>query len=156
MRQLNKAFDKLLFVATAISSISFFIIIIIAVASRYIFHAPILASLELSRLLFIWSCFLAAAMAYRRKAHVSIVFIFEKFSPKIQKAVLFFLHLLILVFMAIVFYQSLLVTSLLWPSKLPMLQITQAWFYVPVPIISVIIFFYTLEFLWHDLRGAED
>lgn len=156
MRQLNRAFDKLLFLATAVSSIAFFIIIIIAVASRYIFHAPVLASIELSRLFFVWSCFLAAAMAYRRRAHVCITFIFEKISSSMQKAVTFVIHLLILAFMAIVFYQSLLVTSLLWPSKLPMLQITQAWFYVPVPIISIIIFFYTLEFLWHDLRSAED
>ncbi len=151
MRQLNTLFDKLVFAATAISSIAFFIIIIVAVASRYIFKMPILASIELSRLLFVWSCFLAAAMAYRRRAHVAITFIFDLFPARLQKWMTMLLHLLILSFLVLVFYQSILVTSLLWPSRLPMLQITQSWFYLPVPVVSLIMMLYTLEFLWDDL-----
>jgi TRAP-type C4-dicarboxylate transport system permease small subunit len=156
MRQLNKFFDKLLFISTAISSIAFFVIIIIAVASRYIFKMPILASIELSRLLFVWSCFLAAALAYRRQAHVAITFIYDKFRPAVQKVITILIHLLILSFMGMVLYQSIIVTTLLWPSRLPMLQITQSWFYLPVPIISLIMIFYTLEFLWDDLFASLD
>ncbi|MBN1481625.1 TRAP transporter small permease [candidate division KSB1 bacterium] len=156
MRQLNRFIDKILFFTTALTSISFFIIIILAVASRYIFKAPILASIELSRLLFVWSCFLAAALAYRRKAHISITFIFEKFPHFLQKYVTLFLHILILLFLVIVFHQSVIVTVLLWPSRLPMLQITQSWFYLPVPIFSLILIFYTLEFLVDDLGVKKE
>lgn len=151
MRKINRLFDKLLFIGTATCSISFFIIIIIAVASRYIFRMPILASIELSRLLFVWSCFLAAAIAYRRKAHVSITFIFDKMPQKIRNIITPVLSLLVIIFMIIVFYQSLLVTILLWQSKLPMLEISQSFFYLPVPIISIIIIFYTIEFLREEI-----
>lgn len=150
MRQLNTFFDKILFISTAMSSLAFFVIIIISVASRYIFKMPILASIELSRLLFVWSCFLAAALAYRRRAHVAITFIFDTFSPTLQKVITLILHILIILFMGIVLYQSVLVTFLLWPSKLPMLQISQSWFYMPVPIIAFILLCYTIEFLWDD------
>ncbi len=152
MKHLNRFFDKLLYVGTAISSISFFVIVIIAVASRYVFKSPILASIEISRLLFVWSCFLAAALTYRRGAHVSITYIFDKFPKRLQRGITVLLHVLILVFMAIVFYQSIIVTRLLWPSRLPMLQISQSWFYIPVPIIAMIIISYTLEFLFRDLQ----
>ena len=155
MKRLNRFFDNLLYIGTAISSLSFFIIVIIAVASRYIFKAPILASIEISRLLFVWSCFLAAALTYRRQAHVSITYIFDKFPERLQRGITLLLHLLILAFMAIVFYHSLIVNSLLWPSRLPMLQISQSWFYVPVPIIAVIMISYTIEFLIHDLRSSQ-
>lgn len=155
MKRLNHLFDKLLYIGTAISSLSFFVIVVIAVASRYIFKAPILASIEMSRVLFVWSCFLAAALTYRRGAHVSITYIFDKFPKRLQRGVALLLHLLILAFMAIVLYQSLIVTGLLWPSRLPMLQISQSWFYIPVPIIAVIMISYTLEFLIHDIRPSQ-
>ena len=151
MRQINKILDKVVYLASAISSISFFVVIILAIISRYIFKTPILASIELSRLLFIWSCFLAAALTYRRRAHVSITYIFDKLPQTGQKILTFCTHLLVLLFMGIIFYQSIIVTYLLWPSKLPMLQITQSWFYLPVPISSLIIFSFTLEFIWDDL-----
>ncbi len=156
MKRLNRLFDKLLYLGTALSSLSFFIIVIIAIASRYLFKAPILASIEMSRLLFVWSCFLAAALTYRRGAHVSITYIFDKFPKPLQRGITLLLHLLTLTFMAIVLYHSIIVTGLLWPSRLPMLQISQSWFYLPVPLISIVMMSYTIELLISDMQTTDE
>jgi len=156
MRKLNRFFDRILYASTAVFSIAFFIIVIIAVSSRYIIKAPILASIELSRLFFVWSCFLAAAITYRRKAHVAITFVFNKFPPQLQKAVQLFNYSIILIFSGIVFYYSIFVTQLLWRSELPMLEISQSWFYVPVPLVFICILSYTIEFIINLLTSSEN
>lgn len=156
MRKLNRFFDRILYGSTAVFSIAFFIIVIIAVSSRYIIKAPILASIELSRLFFVWSCFLAAAITYRRKAHVAITFGFNKFPPKLQKAVQFLNYCIILIFSGIVLYYSILVNKLLWTSELPMLEISQSWFYVPVPLVFICIISYTIEFIVELLTSSEN
>ncbi len=156
MRNLNRFFDRILYGSTAVFSIAFFIIVIIAISSRYIIKAPVLASIELSRLFFVWSCFLAAAITYRRKAHVAITYVFNKFPPKLQKAVQFLNYCIILIFSGIVLYYSILVNKLLWTSELPMLEISQSWFYVPVPLVFICIISYTIEFIVELLTSSEN
>jgi len=155
MRILNRTFDKFLFISIALSSFSFFIIVILGVFSRYVLKAPMLSSIELSRLFFVWSCFLAAALTYRKKAHVQIEFIYTKLPSALRKVILVALHFLILAFWVMILYQSIVVTVLLWPSRLPMLQISQSWFYVPLPLISLILICYTMEFLRDDIASRS-
>jgi len=156
LRRMNLLFDKFLFVSTAICSILFFVVIIIAVVTRYLLKFPILASIELSSLLFIWSCFLAAAQTYRRQAHIRFSLLFEKLNPQLQRPVAITTHLLVIGFLIIVFYQSLLINSLLWRTDLPMLEISQSWFYVPLPIISLIMTAYTIEFILEELHPSNE
>ncbi len=155
MRKLNRLLDDLLYAGTALSSLAFFIIIIIAVASRYILKTPILASIELSRLFFVWACFLAAAIGYRRRAHVAITFIYEKFPDALQRLTRALVHVIVLLFSGLIFYHSLTVNTLFWNTELPMLQISQSWFYVPIPIVFFCIICFALEFLWDELTESE-
>jgi TRAP-type C4-dicarboxylate transport system permease small subunit len=152
MRRINTAFDKVLFWLTALSAISFFLVVIISIVTRYIPRIQFHSSIELSRLLFVWSCFLAAAMTYRQKAHVGFGLLFEKFSKRTQKHLTVFMHAVIIVFLIIVFYQSLLTCHLLWPTVLPILGISQAWFYVPVPVLCVFLLSFTIEWLIDEFK----
>lgn len=155
MRALNRFFDHLLYAGTAVTSIAFFLIIIVAVTSRYILKAPILASIEFSRILFVWSSFLAAAIAYRRKAHVVITFIYDKFPAAVQRIARLAVHALVLFFAAGIFYHSIIIIKLFWQTKLPMLQVSQSLFYLPVPIVFFLIISYTIEFISDELSTAE-
>jgi TRAP-type C4-dicarboxylate transport system permease small subunit len=147
MRKLNKLFDTSLYWSTAVFAMLFFGIVVVSIITRYLLRTPILASIELSRLFFVWSAFLAAAITYRQKAHVGLTFLYEKFSEKVQLAVSLLMYLSILAFLAVVLYQSLVVIQLLWQTDLPMLDISQSWLYIPLPIISICMISYTLEFI---------
>ena len=147
MRKLNKLFDTSLYWSTAVFAMLFFGIVVVSIITRYLLRTPILASIELSRLFFVWSAFLAAAITYRQKAHVGLTFLYEKFSEKVQLAVSFLIYLSILAFLFVVLYQSLIVIQLLWQTDLPMLDISQSWLYIPLPIISVCMISYTAEFI---------
>lgn len=150
IKHLNRLLEKLLFLLTASTAMAFFIVIILSVGGRFILRMPILASVELSRLMFVWSCFFAAALAYRRRAHVAIGFFFDLLMKRLQQVVIILLCALILLFLTVLIHQSIQVILLLWPSRLPMLQISQAWFYLPLPITALVMILFTLELFLTD------
>jgi TRAP-type C4-dicarboxylate transport system permease small subunit len=58
--------------------------------------------------------------------------------------------------LTIVFYQSLIVSRLLWPTDLPMLGISQAWFYIPLMVIFPLMMCHTIEFIMIEFISPEE
>lgn len=59
---------------------------------------------------------------------------------------------LILVFLGVVFFESIGVARVLWGTRFPILQILQGWLYLPVPVASGCMFLFTLEMMRDQLR----
>ncbi len=154
LRKLVKFFDVLLFGSTAVSSILFFLVVLLSIVSRFLLKKPILASIELSRLFFIWSCFLAAAITYHRKAHIGFTLFYDKVSPGLQKYMSFIIYSFIIVFCSAVFVHSLSIIILLWHTRFPMLGISQSWLYLPVPVVCFFMIVFTIEF-WLETNTKE-
>ncbi|MEN6425211.1 MAG: TRAP transporter small permease subunit [Phycisphaerales bacterium] len=147
VRRINLFLDSLLYLGTAVSAMAFFAVVVVAMAARSIATWPFHSSVELSRLFFVWSCFLAAALAYRKRAHVGFTLLLDQVPAAWRRRITGLNYLLILGFAAIVLVQSTLMCRLLWPTVLPILGISQAWFYVPVPILCLCMILYTAEFM---------
>ncbi len=150
LRRFNRQADRVLFWSVAAFACLFFGTVLLAVFSRYLFKLPILASIELSRLFFIWSCFLAVGTTYRRRAHVTFALLFEKSPERLQRWGVLLVHVLIILFSVVILYQSVRILLLLWPTDLPMLGISQGWLYVPLPLVSALLVLFALEFLIDD------
>ena len=151
LKRFNIILEKYLYAGTAVSSILFFLIVILSVMGRYL-RMPVLTSIELSRLFFVWSCFLAAALTYRRRAHVGFTLLVEKMPGRVRYYTNQFVLLIIMAFLIITLYHAITVTVLLWPTDLPMLGQSQSWFMLPVPLVCAIMASFTLEFI----RDAHD
>jgi TRAP-type C4-dicarboxylate transport system permease small subunit len=150
VRRFNGHLESLLYWGTATSSMLFLGVVLVGVVSRFVLHRPVLASIELSRLFFVWSVFLATALAYRRNAHVSIALGFERLPPRLQRVVLPATRLLMLAFCVAVAWQGTLLCLLLWQTRLPMLQISYSWLCLPLPLASLAL----ASFLVETLVGA--
>jgi TRAP-type C4-dicarboxylate transport system permease small subunit len=133
---------------------AFFVVVLAAIGVRAVPRWQFHASIELSRLFFVWSCFLAAGLAYRREAHVGFTLLFDKMPVVVQRGLTSVVYSLVLGFVAVVLFQSVLTCFLLWPTVLPILGISQAWLYVPVPVLCLSMLFYTLEFIADAWRPA--
>lgn len=144
MRNINYILERLLCGLTALSAMAFFLIVLASILLRKA-GLSIDGSIEMSRLAFIWSCFLAAAITYRRRAHVGFTFLHARLPATWRKVCTCLLQILILLFMVLVLWQSLIVVFKLWPTRLPMLGISQSWLYLPVPISSLFTILFTLE-----------
>jgi hypothetical protein len=64
-----------------------------------------------------------------------------------------FLHWGTAVFASLVLYHSVIVTWLLWRTDLPMLRLSQSWFYIPLPLIYFFFISFTFEFIWDVFQG---
>lgn len=53
-------------------------VMVLQVAFRYVFNAPLTWTEELARYLYIWACWLGAPVALRRGNHIAIAFVAER------------------------------------------------------------------------------
>jgi len=115
------------------------IIIFISVLSRYVFKFSILFSVEISRLLFIWACFFAATVAYKRKMHIRFEFINRILGEKGVNITNLFVHFLTLIFFIFMFIKSIIYIEQIWETYFPVMGISQGWLYISEAI-SLIVF----------------
>jgi TRAP-type C4-dicarboxylate transport system permease small subunit len=126
------------------------------VFTRYVLKAPIIASIELSRILFVWSCFLAAGITYYKKGHIVISFLFEKFSVYGKKVIRISIYILSMLFFGLLTVWSIQVVHLIWNTEFPILGISQSWLYLPLPLSSLIMLFFSIEFLIESIRNETE
>jgi TRAP-type C4-dicarboxylate transport system permease small subunit len=132
---------------TAILTASFTLIVFISVLSRYVFDFSILASVELSKLLFVWSCFLAATIAYKKQVHIRFEFastLLGKTGVKITDVAI---HIFTLLFFIAIFVKSLSFIKSIWRTYFPIMGISQGWLYVAVAASSIIFILHNLVLL---------
>ena len=155
LKTINNILEKVLYWFTAVTAFLFFFMVIAGVGSRYIFLTPIAWSIEISRLLFIWSCFLAAALTYRKKAHIAIGLLTEKLPKQLQYYLGLFRQTSIIMFMVLIFFAALETVTTLWFSALPVLRISQGWLYIPVLVASASIALFSIEDLLQTFKKPE-
>lgn len=141
--------DAVTRVATIITTVAFTLLVFVSVLTRYVFEHPILFAQEVSKLLFVWSAFLAATIAFRRKAHIRFEFLNHRFGRRGLLATDLLLYVFSIVLFAIVFVHGIRFTRIVWPTILPVLTVSQGWLYVPVVVTAVI-------FIVHSLRLGLD
>lgn len=85
MKKLKYFLNNFEFIIAAICSILIVLIMFVQILSRYIFNSPVVFAEELVVILFIMSIYLGAIGATRRKQHLQIELISNRFGPKGQK-----------------------------------------------------------------------
>jgi TRAP-type C4-dicarboxylate transport system permease small subunit len=113
-KALSRAAENLLFVLFAVMVF----IVFVNVVARYVFQSSIVESEELARYSFVWASFLGAVFALNEEGHIGVDMVVKKLPPSLQKVVLVFAYLCMLVFSALcVWYGYVLAESTFgWPS----------------------------------------
>jgi TRAP-type transport system small permease protein len=148
-KQINLLIERTIFWMTACSTLIFVVFVLLSVITRYLTKTPILGSIEMSRLFFVWACFLAASLGYRRNIHIAITFIVDKLPQQWIRIIDIFIHSITVVFFAVIFKESLVVVKLLWFTHLPLSGLSQSWLYLPVPFLSLVIILFAIEKATH-------
>ena len=88
MERMNEGFKRICKVFDYISIIFIAVMVVLVFVNavmRYVFHISIVASEEIARYLFIWVCFLGAAVAYHRKEHIVITVVTDHLGPRTKR-----------------------------------------------------------------------
>ncbi|WP_300356622.1 TRAP transporter large permease subunit [Fusobacterium sp.] len=133
---MKKIFDKLEEYIGGALFMGVFIILVLQVLFRQVFRSPLVWSEELSRLIFVWVAMLGISIGIRKQSHIFIDFLYNRFSPIVQKIILTFSQ--ILIFISIVcmgwFGKTLVAKKAM--SKIITLGISASWLYLALYVIS--------------------
>ena len=132
---------------TALFIASFTIVIFISVLSRYVFNLPLIFSVEISKLFFIWACFFAATVAYKRKVHIRFEFSTRILGEKGVNITNLFIHFLTLLFFILMFIKSIIFIGQIWETYFPVTGISQGWLYISEAVSLVVFICHNLALL---------
>lgn len=119
--------------------------VFIQVAARNILKVPMTWTLDLAQLLFSWCIFLGAAFAYRRGGHY-LVNLWPENSPfNIIPKVATYLAAAVVVF--VLFWHGIIMSQIGLNRVSLSLNISEFWFYLPIPICGALIGLFTIETL---------
>jgi tripartite ATP-independent transporter DctM subunit len=114
-------------------------VLLSGVASRYVFHQPIIWSDELASILFLWLAMLGAAVAFRRGGHMRMTALVDIASPRVR----IFLDLVAIVaaatYLVLVLHPAYEFASDEMMVTLPALDISNVWRAAALPVGIVLI-----------------
>jgi C4-dicarboxylate transporter, DctQ subunit len=142
---INKHVERAVYWLTALSTFLFILFVILGVVTRYLTKTPLFASIELSRLFFVWACFFAASLCYQRNAHIAISFLVDRLPWRLEKGISLAIQFITIAFFIVIFKESLQVVFLLRNTHLPLTGLSQSWFYMPLPVASLLFSLFAAE-----------
>ena len=154
LRRLSSACNRLTELALVPIVLIFVVIVFVSVLTRYVFNYPMIESVELARLAFIWTILLAIAIGVYRRAHVAIYNLRDMLPPAWREIVAIFVHLLSAGFGALMFWYGIQLTLRVWPTSFPTLGWSQGWLYMPLAVSGALIVVHGLSQA-ADARGAS-
>lgn len=141
----SKIFEKSLEITLVVFLSIVILLVLIQVLSRYLIQLPFVGIEELSRLFFVWACFLGAAYGVIREIHINVEILEKLFSQKINRFFHLFCEMIILCITGImVIYGTWFVLEgWTYPDYTTALFYPRSLFHLPVPVSGAIMFFYT-------------
>jgi TRAP-type C4-dicarboxylate transport system permease small subunit len=126
---------------------SFTILLVVSVFSRYLFQLPIVTTIEMTRLAFVWGCFLGTAAGVKRGAHLRIVGLVSLAPARLQPLVPVLVHGSFLMFALMMVWHGWSLADRMFVTTFPTLGISQGWLYLAIPIAGVLITLHALSAL---------
>lgn len=149
---LNRSLQRIILKILGICLFIMLLSIIMQVTARELTYNNFDWVIEANRILFVWISYLGAAYGFAKCTHIRVEFIFDKFSPRVQKYVTTLIHLLNCCFflvMGIYGYDIMLLGS---SSVFATMNVSYLWLYMPICIFAVISILFTIENIALELR----
>ena len=111
---------------------------------RYVLSSSIDWADEMSRLMFVWSMFLAIPHGVRAGVHVGIDVLVKVLNPSLRRNLARLMLATSSILTLVVFYNSVIVVTQKWDELMPTIDITAAVYYIPVLISMIHCFLHLL------------
>jgi TRAP-type transport system small permease protein len=154
-RRLSFTCNRLTELALVPIVVIFVVIVFVSVLTRYVFNYPLIESVELARLAFIWTILLAIAIGVYRHAHVAIYNLRDCLPRAWRNRIAIFVHILSAGFGALMFWYGIQLTLRVWPTSFPTLGWSQGWLYMPLAVSGALVVVHGLSHAMAP-RGADE
>jgi TRAP-type C4-dicarboxylate transport system permease small subunit len=144
--------DRLARVLLVPIGIGFIGVVFLGVLTRYVFRAPIITSVELARIGFVWAAFLGAAVCLKQEKHTQFLFLLDRLAGRARAATLVVIDLISLGFFCLLVFKGIQMVQAVRETFFPALGWSQLWLYLPLPVCAACMLVHALAFLARDLR----
>jgi TRAP-type C4-dicarboxylate transport system permease small subunit len=134
----------------------FTILIVVSVFSRYVFQLPIVTTIEMTRLAFVWACFLGTAAGVKRGAHLRIVGLVSLLPARVQPLVPVLVHGSFLAFALMMVWHGWSLADRMFVTTFPTLGISQGWLYLAIPVAGALMALHALSALLSREPAGHD
>ena len=125
------------FVGAVLLAVITFLVFIAAVM-RFFGH-PLIWSVDLAQLLFIWLCFVGATRAMRERVHLGVDFLVRLFPFAARRLIETALSFLFIAFLLVLAYEGYKLTMLNWQRVFGDSGLSYAWVTISVPAGSILL-----------------
>lgn len=133
--------------------IGFILIVFLGVVTRYILQMPIITSVELARIGFVWAAFLGAAVCVKQEKHTQFLFLIDKVTGRTQALMRVVIDLISTGFFLFLVVKGLQMVQAVRDTFFPALGWSQLWLYLPLPLCALFMSVHAIASLGRDLRG---
>jgi TRAP-type C4-dicarboxylate transport system permease small subunit len=133
--------------------IGFILIVFLGVVTRYVLQMPIITSVELARIGFVWAAFLGAAVCMKREKHTQFLFLVDKVSGRTQASLRIMIDLITTGFFFFLVLKGLQMVRVVQETYFPALGWSQLWLYLPIPLCAFFMSVHAMAFLGRDIRA---
>ena len=155
LKQLSDWVDRLVRMIAIPIGIGTILIVFFEVLMRYVFRAPIITSIELARLGFVWSCFFGATICVKREKHVKFVFLIERFGVPGQRVIRICVDFLSISFFAFLLAKGFQMVQAVQYTYFPALGFSQLWLYLPLPLNALFMLVHSGAFLAEEVKSLR-
>jgi TRAP-type transport system small permease protein len=145
--------DRLARILLVPIGISFIVVVFLGVLTRYVFHAPLITSVELARIGFVWSAFLGAAICLKSERHTQFLFLLDHLKGSAKGMIRVIIALISVGFFLVLVVKGLQLAQAVQDTYFPALGWSQLWMYVPLPLCSAFMLVHTIAFLLRDIQA---
>jgi TRAP-type transport system small permease protein len=134
--------------------IGFILVVFLGVVTRYVLATPIISSVELARIGFVWAAFLGAAVCLKQGKHTQFLFLLDRLSGRPRAVVLLVIDLISLGFFLLLLFKGVEMVQAVQDTFFPALGWSQLWLYLPLPLCAGFMLIHAVAFLARDLRSV--
>lgn len=150
IRRLTWLIERLLIVLCGCIAL----VVFLQVLFRYVLRQPLFWSEELPRYLLIWTTFLAAALAQKHEAHISIAFCLAPLPVRARAVVRIVTNLVFLGFLAVLVYSGSVVVGITAHHRSTALQLPMGVVYAALAVGAALMALYLMLQIVDGIRGA--
>jgi TRAP-type C4-dicarboxylate transport system permease small subunit len=131
-------------------------IMFMQVVLRYIFNSPTMWAEEASRYLFIWICYLGAAMAISKKLHIGVDYFIKYISSSLQRKIFYVTNGLTILMLLFVLIQGIKMTfiTMAFPAH-SMEFLPQGFAFLAIPAGAFLMMIGITEAIFEKIKNKE-
>ena len=132
------------------------LLVIVNVLTRYVFRTGIPWAEEMATSCFVWTAFIGSAACYKRRAHVGVDILVNKFPLSVQNTIKIIVDIFMAFLCGYMFYISVIYVMRSYRKPTAILGVSSAWISTSLTLAFLDMAIWSVVFIFRDIRSIRE